>query len=54
MRDKALFAWFDPSESHNSANVSTADALRRSKLKDWQNERLANAYGRPKTAFPDL
>lgn len=54
IRVEALFAWLEPRESHNSASVRVADALRRSKLNDWQNERLANAYGRPKTALPDF
>ena len=53
-RDNARLAWLDPRDSHNSARVKVADASRRSKLNDWQNDRLANAYGRPETALPDF
>lgn len=54
IRFEAIFAWFGPKLSHNSANVKVADAFRRSKLSNWQNDRLANAYGMPKTALPDF
>jgi hypothetical protein len=47
-------AWLDPRESHSSAKVRVAEAFRRSKLNDMQNERLAKAYGIPKTALPDF
>jgi len=42
-RLKALFASLDPRASHNSARVSVAEASRRSKLNDLQNDWLANA-----------
>lgn len=54
MRFRALVAWLDPRESHSSARVRVAEAFRRSKLNDMQNERLAKAYGSPKTALPDF
>jgi len=54
MRVKALFAWIDPRDSQSSARVRVAEAFRRSRLNDSQNERLANAYGIPKTALPDF
>jgi len=34
--------------------VRVAEAFRRSKLNERQNDRLAKAYGRPRTAFPDF
>lgn len=39
----ALLAWLDPIASHNSAMVKVADASRRSKLNEWQNDKLAKA-----------
>jgi len=42
-RLKALLAWLDPRASHNSARVSVAEASRRSKLNDLQNDWQANA-----------